>query len=249
MVTLGAQLYTVRMLLSHGSEIRDTVERIKQIGYTSVQLYGSAGLAEICARAAVEAGLEISGILADLDKYEKDLPGYLEICEKYGIKDLAVSAFATEPEAVADYIQRANAMARRVRAHGLTFSYHNHASEFIMLPDGKRIIDHYLEGFEKSLIDFMPDTYWVHCGGYDVRRFLELTEGRVKTLHLKDMKYTKDGQTFAEVGSGNLYFEGILPLALQMGIDTFVVEQDSCDVFPLESLEKSYAYIKSLNLF
>ena len=248
MATLGAQIYTMRMFLSHGSEIWDTMEKIKQIGYTSVQLYGDARLAGVCARAAAEAGLRISGILADLNKYEADLQSYLTLCEEYEIKELAVSASVTDPEEVAAYIQRANAMAERVKARGLTFSYHNHATEFIRLPDGRLVIEHYLEGFEKGLIDFMPDTYWIHCGGFDVRRFLELTEGRVKTLHLKDMKYTKDGQTFAEVGSGNLYFEGILPLALRLGIENFVVEQDSCDEYPLDCLRKSYEYIQSLHL-
>ena len=246
MITLAAQLYTVRDHLTDAPAIRNTMEKIREIGYTAVQLFGAAEPAEKCARAAAEAGLRISGILANLDKYEENLDAYLEICGKYGIKDLGVSASVTEPEAVAEYIKRANRMARTVKAYGLTFSYHNHATEFIKLPDGRRVMDCYLEGFEKGLIDFMPDTYWVHCGGFDVRRFLELTEGRVKILHLKDMKYTKDGQTFAEVGSGNLYFEGILPLARKLGIDTFVVEQDSCDGDPIQSLKKSYEYVRSL---
>ncbi len=248
MSTIGAQLYTVRSLLNDEGSIKKTIAEIKKIGYNSVQLFGSAELAEKCAAAAVAEGLEVSGILSDLDKYETDADKYFDVCEKYGIKDLGVSAFYTTLSDALRYIQRANFFAQKVKAKGLTFSYHNHAAEFIKTSDGKTVMEHYIEGFDKDLIDFMPDTFWVHSGGFDVRRFIEITNGRVKILHLKDMKRTKEGQKFAEIGNGNLYFEGIIKLALQCGIDEFVVEQDECDQDPLLSLKQSYDYIKSMNL-
>ena len=200
------------------------------------------------ALAATEAGLPISGILAELEDYEQNLDTYLQLCRKHQIPDLAISGFLTEPEDVAPYIRRVNAVAEKIKAHGLTFSYHNHADEFIKMPDGRTIMDHYIEGFDPALVDFMPDTFWLHKGGCDVRHMLQRLKGRVHMLHLKDMKYTKTGQTFAEVGKGNLYFEGIIPLALEQGITRFVVEQDECDGDPMESLKQSFDYIKSLNL-
>ncbi len=245
---LGAQLYTVREYLQTDHEIQDTLSKIKEIGYHSVQLFGSAELAGKLAKAAKDAGLQISGVLADLDGYEQNLDEYLQICDDYEITDLGVSAFITDAEKVRLYIQRVNTMAQKIKVCGHTFSYHNHASEFIKLPDGKTILEHYIEGFDAALVDFMPDTYWIHKGGCDVRHLLERLRGRVKILHLKDMKYTLGGEAFAEVGRGNLYFEGILQLALDCGIKQFVVEQDQCDQDPIESLKQSFDYIKSLNL-
>lgn len=248
MRNIGAQLYTVRNTLTTNEEIQRTLQAIKEIGYDSVQLFGSAEFAEKCAAAATEEGLLISGILSDLDKCEEEAERYFEVCEKFGIKDLGISAFYTTLSDALRFIQRANFFAEKVKAKGLTFSYHNHASEFIKTSDGKTIMEHYIEGFDKELIDFMPDTFWVHSGGFDVRRFIEITDGRVKILHLKDMKRTKEGQKFAEIGNGNLYFEGIIKLALDCGINEFVVEQDECDGDPLLSLKQSYDYINTLNL-
>ena len=245
MKDLGAQLYTVRNYLDTPGNIQNTLSKIKEIGYTSVQLYGSIDLASAFAKGAKAAGIAISGILAELEDYEKELDIYLQLCDDYRIPDLGISGFLTEAEDVPPYIQRVNAVAKKIRAHGLTFSYHNHADEFIKMPDRKTIMDHYIEGFDPELVDFMPDTFWLHKGGCDVRHMLERLNGRVKILHLKDMKYTKNGQTFAEIGNGNLYFEGIIPLALQQGISHFVVEQDECNGDPLESLRQSFDYLKA----
>lgn len=244
MNNLGAQLYTVRNYFDTPSHMQNALSNIKEIGYTSVQLFGDASLAEALAKTAHAEGLHISGILAELENYEQELDTYLQICGDYDIPDLAISGFLTEEKDVASYIQRVNTVAEKIRAHGRTFSYHNHADEFIKMPDGKTIMDHYIEGFEPTLVDFMPDTHWLHRGGCDVRHMLERLRGRVHMLHLKDLKYTKDGPTFAEIGKGNLYFEGIIPLALDCGITHFVVEQDECDGDPIESLKQSFDYLK-----
>lgn len=245
---LGAQLYTIRKYVRDDDMLQKAMAEIKKIGYTSVQLYGSAENAKRLAAAAKSEGLDISGILADMDTYEQNLGEYVAICKEYNMEDLAVSGFCTELEDVRKYIRRANSIAKTVKEKGLTFSYHNHASEFIRTGDGRTVMEHYIEGFDPDLVDFMPDTYWVHSGGFDVRRFLEMTRGRVKILHLKDMKLTKDGQIFAEIGNGNLYFPGIIRLALECGIQQFVVEQDACDGDPLCSLKQSFDYIQSLQL-
>ena len=226
MKNLGAQLYTVRNLLDTPCNMKNTLLKIKEIGYASVQLFGSAEFAGQLAKEAAAVGLQVSGILAELEDYEQNLDAYLAICKNCGISDLAISGFLTEAADVAPYIQRVNAVAAKIRQHGLTFSYHNHADEFLKMPDGRTIMDHYMEGFDPELVDFMPDTFWLHKGGCDVRHMLQRLNGRVKILHLKDMKYTKNGQTFAEVGAGSLYFEGIIPTALAQGVSQCVVEQD-----------------------
>ena len=104
----------------------------------------------------------------------------------------------------------------------------------------------FLEGFDPQTVSFMPNTYWIHDGGYDVRRFLEETQGRVKILHLKDMKRTESGHTFTEVGNGNLYMSGIIKTALEKGIRELVVEQDICEADSVDSLKSSYQTIKKI---
>ena len=54
---IGAQLYTVREKLTSSDEIKATLAAIKNIGYDSVQLFGSIDLASSHAKAAKEEGL------------------------------------------------------------------------------------------------------------------------------------------------------------------------------------------------
>jgi len=246
MITIGAQLYTVREALTTSDEIKCTLQKIKNIGYSSVQLFGSMDLIEECAKASHELGIKVVGILADLNICENNEKALFEICKKYSIPDLGISSSPEEYAQPDPYIKRVNAFASKAQKAGLTFSYHNHGHEFIQLADGETAMNHFLKKFDTQTVFFMPDTYWIHDGGYDVRYFLEQTKNRVQVLHLKDMKRTAQGQIFAEIGSGNLYFPGILKEALEYGIQTLVVEQDVCEIDPFESLIRSYQYITTL---
>ena len=44
MLNLGAQLYTVRSLVNDDDKRYEALSKIKEIGYTSVQLYGDFSL-------------------------------------------------------------------------------------------------------------------------------------------------------------------------------------------------------------
>ena len=247
MENIGAQLYTVRDYLTN-EKIESTFKTIKEIGYDSVQLFGSCELIENCAKSADEAGLLIVGILADLNTCEEYGEKIFEMCKKYNIPDIGVSSNFEECQDVTNYINRINDFSHKAVTAGFTFSYHNHGHEFIKLADGKTPMEHFIDGFNPNTVDFMPDTYWIHDGGYDIRRFLEQTKNRVKILHLKDAKRTLQGLNFAEIGNGKLYFEGIIKTARDCGIKHFVVEQDVCDGDPIESLKQSYNYLNKLRV-
>lgn len=246
MRNIGAQLYTVRNTLTTNEEIQRTLQAIKEIGYDSVQLFGPIELIENCARYAEETGLGIVGVLADSNTCEERERKLFEICGQYKISDIGVSSKFSECRDAGAYIRRINAFASRAKNAGFTFSYHNHGHEFIKLDCGETAMALFLKGFDAETVDFMPDTYWIHDGGYDVRYFLNQTKNRVNILHLKDMKRTEQGHTFTEVGNGNLYFKGIIKTAFDCGIKHFVVEQDRCEGNPIESLSQSYKYVIGL---
>ncbi len=246
MKSLGAQLYTVRSLLTSKDAIKQTIKAVKDIGYDSIQLFGPLSLIECCAKYAGELQLKIVGILVDINFCEENESDLFAVCKKYGISDIGISSAFEEVQDLEAYIQRVNLFAKKAHMQGFTFSYHNHGHEFIKLDSGEIPMFSFLEGFETKTVNFMPDTYWLHDGGCDVRYFLEKTRNRVRILHLKDMKRIAQGHTFTEIGNGNLYFKGIIKTARECGIKHFIVEQDICEGNPIESLRQSYKYIQKL---
>lgn len=243
---LGLQLYTVRNNMTDESSAVFTLTEIKKMGYECVQLAGSIDTLELAARAAKEVGIAVLGILVDMNRCEENGEKLFEIARFCGAKDIGISSSIKTDDEAYDIITRANAFAEKAKEIGVSFSYHNHSNEFIRGESGKTLIQLLKEGFDSSLVSFMPDTYWIQHGGADIRDFIEKLEGRVHIIHLKDMKRTPQGPTFAEIGMGNINFEGIIKTAQNIGIEHFVVEQDICDGDPLESVRISCEYLRKI---
>ena len=240
---LGIQLYTVRHKMTDRENTYDTLTALKEMGYECVQLASSVENMMMTAEICKEIDMKAVGLLCNIDMCEQDGDKLFEIARICGAKDIGISSSIKTEEEAYDIITRANAFAKKARDKGFSFSYHNHSNEFIRGESGKILIELLIEGFDSELVDFMPDTYWIQHGGADVRAFLESIAGRVKILHLKDMKRTVDGPTYAEIGVGNINFKGIAEVAGKIGVEHYIVEQDKCDVDPLISAKTSYDYI------
>jgi len=190
--------------------------------------------------------MKVIGILSNPQTLTDYFDEIIEMSKDLGASDIGISGSAKCESAALELIASANALASRVRSKGFSFSYHNHSHEYIRTECGKTVMQLILDGFDKELIDLMPDTYWLQHGGADVRDFIETHKERIKLLHLKDMKRTEEGVTFTEVGEGNLNMRGIVNTAKACSINTFIVEQDVCEGDPLESAEISYKNLKAL---
>ena len=248
MKRLGIQVYTLREYLNTDESCAETLKKLHEMGCHTVQLCGGLEYMERCAKYCKENDLTIIGTLVSLDLFENDPEPLFDFCRRYGLKDIGFSSGIKTREEALDYIKRVNAFAQVACKEGFTVSYHNHSNEFIRTDCGKTVMDLLIEGFDAEKVNFMPDTYWVQHGGADVRHFLETIRGRAKILHLKDMKRGENGPTFAEVGQGNLWFEAIIPLAEEIGVEDFVIEQDICDGDPLDSVRMSCAWLQEKGL-
>jgi sugar phosphate isomerase/epimerase len=137
----------------------------------------------------------------------------------------------------------------------LTFCYHNHAFEFGGA-QGERPIDIFHERLDKKLVFFEVDVFWISVAGGDPVQMLKEHEGRVPLLHLKDkaagtpVQYNENvpPAAFKEVGSGSLDFPAILKTAESIGVKHYFVEQDQTPGDPIDSLKKSYNYLRSVKV-
>ena len=243
---LGIQTYTVRSYTETPEGADFAVKALKETGYDAIQLSGKIESMRYCAEAALKYGVGVIGILTGLDRLTESFDEIVKIAKESGSYDIGISCNARCESDARAFVERTNELAKRIRAKGFSFSYHNHSHEYIRTECGKTVMEILFEGLDEKLVDLMPDTYWLQHGGADVRDFIETHKSRIKLLHLKDMKRTLDGVTFAEVGAGNLNMYGIVNTAKSVGISTFIVEQDNCDGDPLESARISYENLKKI---
>ena len=245
---VAAQLYTVRDFLKTPSEIAQSMQKIRAIGYQSVQVSGTCEIAES----------ELTRILADngltccatheATKVLFETPQLVvERLQKLGCKYTAVPSpgaysIATMDDVI-EYSKHIERAGKVLQAAGQVLTYHNHHFEFRKL-GGKTILDHIYDSTDSTAVQAEIDTYWVQFGGGDVVAWCEKLHNRLPLLHLKDYAITDENKAnFCEVGQGNLRWKEIIAAAENSGCEWFIVEQDTTLGDPFDSLKVSFDYI------
>jgi sugar phosphate isomerase/epimerase len=253
---LGVQLYTVRNLLPSKGE--ETLRAIAAIGYKEVEI--SLPDAKKFAAVLKETGLKATGSHIDGTAgaiAPAKLDGYIAKAKELGIPAIGL-AYVPAPERkdpaafwppFADQLNQAGEQCKKA---GLTFYYHHHNFEF----DPKfRAIDILHDKLGKD-VKLEIDCFWASVGGSDPVAFIEQWNGRLFALHLKDKgkdtpnSYDTDQvkkTDFLEVGSGSIDWPKVLKAGVKAGARHFYVEQDATPGDPIDSLKKSYAYLRSVS--
>lgn len=264
--TLGVQLYTVRDLLP--KQAAETLKAIAAIGYKELEFAGRADLAKLAAvgkdlgLASISTHIEASLVMGEKGA-PPDAAAQARAFEE--IRTLgptyAVVAYLQRGDRPKDaagwrkFGEQMNQAGKVAKAAGVALAYHNHGFEFEALPAGGRPLDVLIETFDPGLVQFELDVFWVGITGADPIALIAKLGTQVTLLHLKDKAKgapveTDEGKvartTFVEVGSGTLDFPAILKAAKAAGVQHLFVEQDHAPGNPIESLEKSYAYLSRL---
>jgi len=248
---LGVQLYTVRSVLPTKGDA--TLRAIAAIGYKEVEI--SLPDAKKFAAVLKETGLRATGSHIDgtskaLDKIDE----YIGQAKELGIPAIGL-AYVPAPERAdpaafwPKFADRLNQAGEQCKKAGLTFYYHHHNFEF----DPKfRAIDLLHEKLGKD-VKLEIDCFWASVGGAHPIDLIPQWSGRIFALHLKDKgKGTPNSYDtnqvkpaeFLEVGAGVINWPVVLKRAVDAGVQHFYVEQDYTPGDPIESLKKSYAFLR-----
>lgn len=164
---------------------------------------------------------------------------------------------------------------RKLKAGGLTVGYHNHSFELEKF-DGKTGLDILIDESDKQAVTFEIDTYWIQHGGGDPAACIAKLKNRIPLVHLKDMAVAIDKTVapprrfvdesdadfqkrqaqhttatrplMAEVGEGNLNWPAILNACKTSNTQWYIVEQDTCQRDPFESLAISLRNLQGMGI-
>ena len=246
---IGAQMFTTRATCQTLEGFADTLKRIADIGYTTVQVSGTCPYEgewlrdqlKLNGLKCVLTHIPVPRLTGELDKVIEDHNTF--DCKYVG---LGFWAFDEARNMTWDqWMETFPPIAHKLKEGGKYFMYHNHAREFQKIGQ-KTILRQMAEDFSPEVMGFTFDTYWAQVGGADPAAYLELLSGRIPVIHLKDCGY---GQKMEVIGEGNINFDRVFEKAEAGGTKYMLVEQDNCNgEDPFSCLKKSYDYLTSLGL-
>ena len=261
---ISVQLYTLRDQLA--IDLQASLEELAEIGYTRVEHAGFVGRTPAQFKAALDAaGLRAtSGHVGipqpwNADSWKRALEDAAIVGNKYivhpffglgangPIRDAAVyRAFAAD-------LNKAGELARRA---GLSFGYHNHHLEFVRQDGTDRTGFDILTGqTDPRYVHLEVDLYWAWRGAHDPVDLIHRHKGRIKQVHVKDMKVDTSNFTsapFEDAGAGVIDFGRIFRLAREAGLDEYIVERDDAGTPPrtpeqaLDTARVGYDFLKGL---
>ncbi len=250
---LGAQMFTLKKFCKTPEGIAESLARIADIGYTTVQVSGTCEYEPSWMSEQLKKN-NLECVLTHI-KPEKILENTVGVCNDhkiFGCKNIGIGMIPRGDftlEGYESFVRDFLPAAQTMKDNGCKLYYHNHYHEFRRRDDGKLIFEKMLEDFPEDLLNITFDTYWIQYAGGDPAAWIERLAGRLECIHLKDLAIVGDEQRMAPVGSGNLNFDSILKAAEKSGTKYLLVEQDNCyDDDPFECLKRSYDYLTSLGL-
>ena len=243
-LNLSVQLYTLRDFTKTKEDFKETLYKIKDIGYKSFQ-YSGVGFNDpnYVKQCLDETGLLLCATHTSPDRLKNDLQAVISEhqlwnCEFVGI-GMMPEEYRTDEKNIIRFAKEFSLIGKKLKEQGLTLVYHNHHFEYQKF-NGKLIMDILLEQSDKRYFDFELDTYWVQAGGANPVDWIYKVNNRMRFIHFKDMGIKGFDQIFKPIGEGNLDWVKIIEACRETKVEWCAIEQDKCELSPFEALKISY---------
>lgn len=253
---IGAQFYTIREHCKDLASFAESLKKVADIGYTTVQISGTCEYEADWLKEQLAAnGLRCVLTHIASAKLQEQLPQVCADHKVFDCRNVGLGFYKFKEETLAEdyasFLETCKGIAKGLKEQGLYFMYHNHAHEFAKL-DGKTVLQRMAEDFAPDEMGFTLDTFWVQAGGASSVDYIRALKGRLPCIHLKDFRYSaldNIREKMAAVGEGNINFEAVINAAADAGTEYLLVEQDDCHgEDPFDCLKRSYNNLRALGL-
>lgn len=253
---IGVQLYTLRSVLPQ--KPLEILKELEQIGYREAEVIGAS--LEAIWPSLTQTALKPVSVHLDTALFttkQEQLPAALDDAKKRGIEYAVCPYIAPKDRGGVEVIQRLaetlNKAGEKCRQSGMKLCYHNHAFEFEPA-EGGTLLDVLMKNADAKLVSLELDIMWSTVAGVDPVSVLKKYKGRVALVHLKNVaagieKRYNEGvprTAFKEVGDGVIDIPAVLKASTATGVKHFFVEQDQTPGNPVDSVRKSFEYLKKL---
>jgi sugar phosphate isomerase/epimerase len=253
---MGLELYTVRDLFA--KDPAGTLKQVAAVGYKEVEIVPGIkpALLNSYLRAA---GLTAPSAYAGAPKSVEDWKKTIDATRGYELHYLVIG---DNPRLDAEAWKRRadlyNQCGKLAQDAGMQFCYHAHYNEYARV-DNTSGYDIMLTRCDPKFLKMEMDVFWATYAGVDPLYYWRLHPGRFPLLHIKDLYKNvavnphedppaSGPNPFAPVGQGRIDWRRIFAHVGEAGAKHIFVEQDVCNMPPLEAIKISFDYLKKLRL-
>jgi sugar phosphate isomerase/epimerase len=253
---IGLELYTVREMFA--KDPAKTLKAVAAAGYQEVEIGPGVKPSELN-QDLKAAGLSAPSGYFNSPKTLDEWKQSVEQAHSYGLRYIVVG---DNPHLSADeWKKRAdlyNECGKLSLSQGIQFCYHAHFRELANV-DGTTGYDILLSRCDPKLLKMEMDIFWVIYAGKDPLPYWKRYPGRFPLLHTKDVRKgvtihpqedppESGPNPFAPVGRGTIDWGKIFVHVHEAGAQHIFVEQDRCNLPPLEAIKISYEYLRGLRV-
>ena len=257
MSRFALQTFTVRKYLRSPRAIASGFARIRDAGLGAVELaYVKLRPAHMDAVASACAANDIAVGSSQItfDFLDKQRDWALKLHEQLDCRITSVSVLPFKVirgtrEHMLRFAEQLEALGAFYAGHGIQLCFHHHDFEFRRYGDDVGL-DLLLANTTPQHVGLELDTYWVARGGRSPRDMIADLNGRVKVVHLRDLRLRQQllGLSLAPIdcalGQGNLDFRRIVDSCVEKGVQYMAIEQATDR--PFEDVATSVAHLKQL---
>ncbi len=253
---LGVQLYTLRDYCNNPADFKETIEFIKELGCTSVQVSG-VGRDETIPADFQKNVFEKTGVKCclthtPLERILDETDTVIEEHKLIGCRCIGLGwmeeKYRETVEGIESLLTLLKPALEKIKSNGMVFCYHNHDFEFKKLDNGQLLFDYMIENTDPEVFHFTPDVAWIEIAGCNAVEYLNKLKGRVDVCHFKDYVFTDDGRKFTTLGEGSVDLKACYEACCELNIPHVVYEQD-CDWAEdnaKKATELSWQFMKTL---
>jgi sugar phosphate isomerase/epimerase len=254
---IGLQLWSLRESLP--KDLAGSLAKVRAMGFTVVEGAGTWRHTAAELRAAMDAaGLRCTSAHLGFELLRDNMAGGFAEAKTLGATSVVCPWIAHKEtftrEDALGAAELFNRVGKAAGASGLRFGYHTHGYENVPSTEGT-LFDTLAQNTDPQLVTFQVDVFHAYHGGFDPVALMQKYSGRVRSLHLKDIKKdypreTGHGTAKAEadvpVGTGQIDWPAVLRAAMKAGANEYYIEDESTD--PLTHIPQSIAYLQGLKL-
>ncbi len=246
---LGAQFYTLREYTKTPEDFRETMRKVKEIGYKYVQVSGVGPDVDykVIADAVNETGIKVVLTHTPIKRIKEETDAVIAEHSAFGCDYIGVGGLGCglDEENIMNFCEEMKPVFEKFRAAGKKFLFHNHAKEFDLIGEtGKNAFDMVLENTPADVLGLTLDTYWATYAGLDAAAVINKYADRIAVTHFKDMQIKDGEKTMTEMLEGIIDYDPIIAACDANNIMWNFIEQDTVYINAFDSMKISHDNMK-----